>query len=918
MTSSTNDGIRTLGKRLHSVLASCVMYTYVMVSGCSLSIDVGTAPSERSCTSSEDCTEGLECREGECARTLTECDLLAGDDWVEQCAPCEPSDELCDALDNDCDGEVDEEAAQVGDICTLDGATQDSLVGDQGIYACVSGALECLPDGPVTPMEEVCDLEDNDGDGVVDEGLDDTGVEIQCPPGSCRMAAPVRCEEGDLINDCNRPAHSDDVEDTCNGYNDDCDEFIDEDAPETVSCGAICGVSASSSCEQGMLIDQCEAELSGVMEICDGDDNDCDDVVDEGLDWVATGIPCGDGICSAESSFVGCEEGEEVERCTDDPSVPLAEDPLNPALHASVIDLCDGLDNNCNGVVDEDSTHDLDACFDPQASGLQTRSIRCVEGQRVASPCGAGEAICTDTGVPLSETMCLCADTDAPDLASIDDNCDGLDGWVSRGIFVHPTLGDDQNQGGPQDPLRTLGAALELSRGSTLEHPEETPPEVYLSVGDYLITPYEVVHDLSITGGYEAEMINGAIQWSRPAANNRVEENPVHTVITGEESGPVFRVNTPGVDLSLQTLTLRPQDGTNTLSEGERSSIGIALLSCDVTQLVDVEVIGGQGAPGRPGSSASPIVFPRERLQGVSAASNEGGAGGENSECCPAGECRGGRGGDYEGNGAFGLPASSNNQGFGLGGVHITLRDGFVTLPTAGLNGQQGADATPESLLGAMDITTGSWISTNDGSPASPGEVGSGGGGGAGFSEFALSQLDRVSPDTGGGGGGGAGGCGGAPGDSGESGGWSIGIVIGRACAVFYNQVRIVRGFGGAGGRAGVGGSGELGGAPGSSHPEDQTYRGARGGQGGCGGHGVGGNGGSSVGVVYLYNHATFIESYLMSGGREGAGGSVPTNSACERVSGAEGQPGLVATYICCPQNSEGLSIAECGLCPRP
>ena len=143
--------------------------------------------------------------------------------------------------------------------------------------------------------------------------------------------------------------------------------------------------------------------------------------------------------------------------------------------------------------------------------------------------------------------------------------------------------------------------------------------------------------------------------------------------------------------------------------------------------------------------------------------------------------------------------------------------------------------------------------------------------------------------------------------------------MIGSACEVYSNQVSIHRGTGGRGGRAGVGGEGELGGRPGAAHPSDPPYQGALGGQGGCGGHGVGGNGGSSVGVIYLYDRpTTLLDNYLMLEGQPGPGGTSPTNSACDRISGQEGPVGRVMDYICCPRGLSGNPIAGCHDCPQP
>jgi streptogramin lyase len=79
---------------------------------------------------------------------------------------------------------------------------------------------------------------------------------------------------------------------------------------------------------------------------CDGIDNNCSGVADD--EYVSAPTTCGLGECAAPGTL-DCIDGVEVETCT--PGTPTTE-------------VCDGLDNNCDGVVDEGCDADLDGIND--------------------------------------------------------------------------------------------------------------------------------------------------------------------------------------------------------------------------------------------------------------------------------------------------------------------------------------------------------------------------------------------------------------------------------------------------------------------------------------------------------------------------------------------------------------------------
>ena len=91
-----------------------------------------------------------------------------------------PTEETCDGLDNNCDGSIDEGVANTTAIVCYDGPDGSMAIGEcrAGVRYCQDGGFDGPCDGQVLPIQEICDNLDNDCDGEVDEGFDTRGVDL--------------------------------------------------------------------------------------------------------------------------------------------------------------------------------------------------------------------------------------------------------------------------------------------------------------------------------------------------------------------------------------------------------------------------------------------------------------------------------------------------------------------------------------------------------------------------------------------------------------------------------------------------------------------------------------------------------------------------------------------------------------------
>ena len=249
---------------------------------------------------------------------------------LSDCSAATPQAEACNNVDDDCDGDVDEGLS--GQACEVTNE-HGSCPGQQ---ACAGGLLTCEGDAPAP---EVCDGLDNDCDGDADEGFPDTDLDGMA---DCLESDVDGDGTPDLLDNCPAKSNPDQLDTDYDGMGDVCDPDDDGDK-----------VADGEDCQP-----KNDAVYPGAPEVCDGFDNDCDFVVDEGYyDFD------GDG-------FKDCvDDDDDGDGVSDDADCMQ----LDPATHPGAKELCDGADNDCDGDVDEgfpDTDGDTVAdCVDADADG---------------------------------------------------------------------------------------------------------------------------------------------------------------------------------------------------------------------------------------------------------------------------------------------------------------------------------------------------------------------------------------------------------------------------------------------------------------------------------------------------------------------------------------------------------------------